>query len=176
MVRMNTPQALIGSAAPQFSIAFNGSVYSLSSIAGSSGTLVMFICNHCPYVKEIITNLVEDVKLMQANGIGVIAIMPNDFIAYPEDSPEKMIEFARSNNFSFPYVPDVNQEVARKYDAVCTPDFFGFNDKLELQYRGQFMDKETGTRDLFNAMIEIAKTGKSSAPQKPSIGCSIKWK
>ncbi|ACT69827.1 thioredoxin family protein [Neorickettsia risticii] len=176
MVRMNTPEASLGFKAPPFSIEFSGSVCSLSSIAGSSGTLVMFICNHCPYVKQIVRQLSKDVKLMQERGVGVVAVMPNDVSAYPEDSPEKMADFAQEYGFSFPYVYDAEQSIAASYGAVCTPDFFGFDRNLELQYRGQFMDLASGTHDLLDAMLEIADGRKVSRKQKPSIGCSIKWK
>ena len=142
----------------------------------------MFICNHCPYVKAVIDRAVRDAKELEAYGINTVAICSNDAEHYPEDSFANMKRFAEEHGFSFPYLHDESQEVARRYDAMCTPDFFGFNDKLELQYRGRLdaSRKEAGPadarRDLFEAMKEIARTGKGPRDQIPSMGCSIKWK
>jgi hypothetical protein len=141
----------------------------------------MFICNHCPYVKAVIDKIVADARELAALGVGSIAIMSNDPAEYPEDSFENMKSEAVRRGFPFPYVLDATQEVARAYDAVCTPDFFGFNAASELQYRGRLDDsgrspKPGGKRELFEAMAEIARTGKGPAVQNPSIGCSIKWK
>ena len=156
--------------------------YTLEDIRGPRGTLVMFICNHCPYVKAILDRLVRDAKELQDSGIGVIAIMANDPNEYAEDSFDNMAVVAGDNGFTFPYVIDETQDVARAYDARCTPDFFGFNAELELQYRGR-MDasgKEAAAldarRELFEAMAQVAETGKGPAQQTASIGCSIKWR
>ena len=156
--------------------------YSLEDVRGVSGLLVMFICNHCPYVKAIDSRLIIDTKELQTLGIGIVAIMPNATEIVSEDSYDKMKLFSAQNNFNFPYVIDKKQEVTRSYKAVCTPDFFGFNTNLELQYRGRLDDSERNTpkpdtkRDLFEAMLEIKKTGKGPKKQFPSIGCSIKWR
>ncbi len=157
-------------------------MHSLAEIRGSKGTLVMFLCNHCPYVRAVIGRVVRDVRALQEQGVGAIAVMSNDFTQYPEDSFEKMKSFARQHNFSFPYVIDETQDVARSYEVVCTPEFFGFNDKLELQYRGRLdaSRKETGPsdlrRDLFEAMRVIVQSGSGPQEQFPSMGCSIKWR
>ena len=157
-------------------------VLSLNDIKGENGTLIMFICNHCPYVKAIIKDLVEDCEKLKDLGINSVAIMSNDTINYPDDSYENMIKFSSKHKFSFPYLIDETQEIAKKYDAVCTPDFFGYNQSLELQYRGRLdAARMSATSDdlepeLLNAMIEVARTGKGPAKQNPSVGCSIKWK
>ncbi len=144
----------------------------------------MFICNHCPYVKSVIGRIVEDCKILQENGLGIIAIMSND-VNDPkyghEDSFENMIKFSDINQFSFPYVYDETQETGRIYDAVCTPDFFGFNSDNELQYRGRLESSQkelmpNAQKELLEAMLQVAKTGKGPKEQIPSIGCSIKWK
>ncbi|MBZ8134049.1 thioredoxin family protein [Afifella sp. IM 167] len=169
--------------APDFSLkATDGSTYSLADVAGEKGTLVAFICNHCPYVKAIIDRLVRDALELEAYGVKTVAICSNDAETYPEDSFEKMAEFAREHGFHFPYLHDEDQAVARAWDAVCTPDFFGFNADMELQYRGRLdaSRKEAGPseapRELFAAMKSVAETGKGPAEQIPSMGCSIKWK
>ena len=161
--------------------ATDGRTYTLADIRGAKGTLIVFICNHCPYVKAITNNLVRDARDLQKAGIGVAAICSNDSIAYPEDSFDRMKAFAETNGFSFPYLHDENQKIARAYDAVCTPDFFGFNAKDELQYRGRLdasrSSPVTGARrDLYEAMMEVARTGRGPAEQIASMGCSIKWK
>src|SRR5215813_3287830 len=159
----------------------DGKVYTLDDVRGAKGTLVVFICNHCPYVRAVIHRLVEEANALKAIGIGTIAIMPNDTQSYPEDSFENMKRFAQENGFTFPYVIDETQEVARAYDAQCTPDFFGFNGQDELQYRGR-LDASRMTpvrnarRDLFEAMKQVAETGHGPANQMPSMGCSIKWR
>ena len=141
----------------------------------------MFICNHCPYVKAIIKDLVQDCKSLEKFGINSAAICSNDVKNYPEDSFENMIAFSKENNFSFPYLHDETQEVAKVYDAVCTPDFFGYNKDLELQYRGRIRElKElkpvrSGKSDLYIAMKQISETGKGPESQIPSMGCNIKW-
>ena len=153
----------------------------LSELRGPRGTLVMFICNHCPYVKAVIERLVRDCAELQAFDISTIAIMPNDTEAYPEDSFENMKAFAARHRVPFPYAIDRTQDVARAYGAACTPDFFGFNAALELQYRGRIDDAgprgtEVKRRELFEAMKRVAETGRGPADQIPSMGCSIKWR
>ena len=156
--------------------------YSLKDIKGSKGTLICFICNHCPYVKAVIHKIVKDTQELKKYGIGSVAIMSNDIDSYPEDSFENMIKFSKDNNFNFPYLHDDTQEIAKSYDAVCTPDFFGYNKDLELQYRGRlrelknFVPVKNGESDLLKAMKQIAETGKGPQDQIPSAGCSIKWK
>jgi len=153
----------------------------LQGSMGANGLLVMFICNHCPYVKAILPRLIADVRELQTLGVNTVAIMSNDPAEYPEDAPENMKKVAQEMAFPFPYLLDETQEIAKKYDAVCTPDFFGFNNKFELQYRGRFDEsrKETApnsTRDLFKAMKLVAEAGQGPKEQIPSIGCSMKWK
>ncbi len=157
-------------------------ILSLEDIRGDNGTLLMFICNHCPYVLAIIERMVQDCALLQDKGIGCVAIMPNDTKTYPADSFENMKIFAKEHNFGFPYLLDETQKVAKSYGAVCTPDFFGFDAKGQLQYRGRLDSAGPKaahgniTRELQRAMLEIAKTGHTSQKQSPSMGCSIKWK
>ncbi len=159
----------------------DGRSYTLADVRGPNGTLVVFICNHCPYVKASIGRIVAEAGALREIGIGVIAIMPNDIEAYREDSFDNMKAFAAKHSFTFPYVIDQTQEVARAYGAQCTPDFFGFNAQDELQYRGR-LDASRMTpvanarRDLFEAMKQIARTGRGPAEQIASMGCSIKWK
>ena len=159
----------------------DGKTYSLAEVRGPKGTLVVFICNHCPYVKASINRIVTEAKALREIHIGTIAIMPNDTQTYPEDSFDNMKTFAARHDFTFPYAIDTTQEVARAYDAQCTPDFFGFNAQGELQYRGR-LDASRMTpvaharRDLFEAMKQIAQTGHGPQEQFPSMGCSIKWK
>ena len=142
----------------------------------------MFICNHCPYVKAITKEMVEDCNELKKIGVNSVAICSNDPDSYPEDSFENMIKFSKDNNFDFPYLIDENQEIAKAYDAVCTPDFFGYNKNLELQYRGRSRELKNlipirnGESDLLKAMKQIAKTGEGPKNQIPSLGCSIKWK
>ncbi len=160
----------------------SGQTVSIFENAGPNGLVVSFICNHCPYVRAVIDRIVRDANDLKSLGIGFVAINSNDADAYPQDSFEKMKEFAAQHNFTFPYLHDEDQSVARAYEAACTPDFFGFNSKFELQYRGRLdaSRKETGAedlrRDLFEAMKMVAETGKGPAEQIPSMGCSIKWK
>ncbi len=162
--------------------ATDGRKVSLSDVAGPNGTLVMFICNHCPYVLAVLDRIQRDATELQAMGVGVVAISANDVEAYPQDGFDIMKGLAEEKGFSFPYLYDESQEVARAYDAACTPDFFGFNADGELQYRGR-LDASTKSagpadlrRDLFEAMKQVAETGKGPADQIPSMGCSIKWK
>jgi peroxiredoxin len=178
-----TPICDFGWKAPPFTLpATDGKTYSLEALRGKTGTLVMFICNHCPYVKAVIDRIVRDCDELRGLGIGAVAISSNDVVHYPEDSFANMRRFAEAHRFSFPYLYDESQDVARAYDAVCTPDFFGFNAGLELQYRGRLdaSRKEaapaTVRRDLFEAMRQIARSGQGPREQIPSIGCSIKWK
>ncbi len=160
----------------------DGKSYSLADVTGAKGTIVVFICNHCPYVRATIDRIVRDFAELKAAGIGAIAIMPNDVAAYPTDSLDNMRNFAAEHRFGFPYAIDETQEIARAYGAQCTPDFFGFNAALELQYRGRLDSAAKGPaapgtkRELVEAMTLIAATGKGPAHQVPSIGCSIKWK
>ncbi len=155
--------------------------YKLEDCLGKNGTLIMFICNHCPYVKAVIKDIVEDTKKLKNLGIKSIAIMSNDTLNYPDDSFDNMINFSKENKFEFPYLIDQTQEVAKKYGAVCTPDFFGYNNKLELQYRGRIRELKNlkpvnqGESDLFKAMKMIGKTKKGPKIQIPSMGCNIKW-
>ena len=157
-------------------------ILKLEDITGKNGTLIMFICNHCPYVKAVTKDIVEDCKNLENFGISSIAICSNDSVNYPEDSFDNMVKFAKGNNFGFPYLTDETQEVAKAYDAVCTPDFFGYNKNLELQYRGRMRELKklipvrSGESDLFQAMKQIAETGKGPMEQITSAGCGIKWK
>lgn len=178
-----TPVCNFGWKAPSFTLpGIDGKTYSLEQLRGPNGTLVMFICNHCPYVKAVIDRIVRDVNELRGLGINAVAISSNDVVHYPEDSFDNMKRYAEAHRFSFPYLYDESQEVARAYDAVCTPDFFGFNADLELQYRGRLDEsrKETAPanvrRDLFEAMKQVALTGQGPREQIPSVGCSIKWK
>jgi len=159
----------------------DGKVYTLDDVRGHKGTLVAFICNHCPYVRSSIGRLVQEANALRAIGIGMIAIMPNDIVEYPEDSFDNMKKFAKQHGFTFPYVIDETQQVARAYDATCTPDFFGFNGHDELQYRGRLDAARmgimtSGRRELFEAMTQIAETGSGPLEQTASMGCSIKWR
>ena len=172
----------IGWKASDFALqGIDGKTYSLAVVRGQKGTLVAFICNHCPYVKASINQIVAEANALRQIGIGTIAIMPNDTDAYPEDSFNNMKEFAARHGFTFPYVIDSTQEVARDYGALCTPDFFGFNAQDELQYRGR-LDASRMTpvpnarRDLFDAMKMVTETGHGPKEQLPSMGCSIKWR
>ncbi|HIE78340.1 MAG TPA: thioredoxin family protein [Candidatus Thioglobus sp.] len=155
--------------------------YTLNECKGENGLLVMFICNHCPYVKAITDRIIRDTKELTTLGINAVAIMSNDQKEYEEDSFENMQKIAKELGLPFPYLLDDTQEVAKAYGAVCTPDFFGYNSELELQYRGRFdaSRKESAAsdvrRDLFEAMSQVAKTGKGPTDQIPSMGCSIKW-
>jgi peroxiredoxin len=159
----------------------DGKTYSLADVRGPKGTLVVFICNHCPYVKASVGRIVAEAKALREIGIRAIAIMPNDTKAYREDSFENMKAFSAKHGFTFPYVIDETQGVARAYDAQCTPDFFGFNVQDELQYRGRLDASRippvaNARRDLFEAMRQVAETGHGPHEQIPSMGCSIKWK
>ena len=182
MVLTKTPICNFGEKPHSFNLkGVDENIYRLEDCLGKNGTIIMFICNHCPYVKAIIKNIVEDTNKLKELKIKAIAIMSNDTINYPEDSFEKMKEFSKLNNFNFPYVIDTSQEIAKKYGAVCTPDFFGYNGNQELQYRGRMRElKElrpvnSGDSDLYKAMKQISETGKGPDNQIPSMGCNIKW-
>ena len=182
MVLTKTPICNFGEKPHSFSLkGVDDKIYKLEDCLGDKGTVVMFICNHCPYVKAIIKNIVEDSNNLKNLGVKAIAIMSNDTKNYPDDSFDKMKEFAKDNKFNFPYVIDETQEVAKKFGAVCTPDFFGYNSNRELQYRGRMRElKELkpindDESDLFKAMKLIAQTGKGPKNQIPSMGCNIKW-
>jgi peroxiredoxin len=177
------PPAALNVPAPRFILpATDGNSYAREDIAGVKGTLMIFICNHCPYVIAVIDRLIEDARQLMDSGVGVAAICSNDPIAYPADRFDKMAEFATQRNFPFPYLHDEDQTVARAYDAVCTPDYFGYDAELNLKYRGRLDEGRTSPpppgakRELLDAMFSVAKTGATPEGQTPSIGCSIKWR
>lgn len=183
MALAHTPVCEFGTAAPDFNLRnIDENFRTLADCAGENGLLVMFISNHCPYVKAIRQKLVRDCHDLLRLGIGCVAIMPNDTINYPEDALPRMKEVSERFGFPFPYLLDETQEVARAFGAVCTPDFFGYNANLELQYRGRLdaeganPDAENEPRELYEAMKQVAETGRGPAQQIPSMGCSIKWK
>lgn len=183
MVSLNPPVCEFGWRPPRLDmLGIDGKRHSLESARGGNGLLVMFICNHCPYVKAILPRIVRDTRELAEHGIGSIAIMSNDPTDYPEDSFDNMRRVATENGFPFPYVIDDTQAVARAYGAVCTPDFFGFNADLELQYRGRLdasrkeAAPEDAPRELFEAMLQVARSGQGPRQQTASIGCSIKWR
>ena len=183
MALTKTPICDFGKKAENFKLkSINNELVSLEKIKGANGTLIMFICNHCPYVKAIIKDLVEDCKNLKNDGINSVAIMSNDTKNYPEDSFDNMVQFAKDNKFGdLNYLIDETQEVAKKYGAVCTPDFFGYNKNLELQYRGRIRELKNlqpvrdGDSDLKVAMTMISKNQKGPVEQIPSMGCNIKW-
>ena len=182
MVLTKTPICNFGEKAKNFNLlSTENKKISLDDIKGKNGTLIMFICNHCPYVKAVIKDIVHDTNVLKKENVNSVAIMSNDTKNYPDDSFDKMIEFAKDNNFDFPYLIDETQEIAKKYGAVCTPDFFGYNKNLELQYRGRIRElKElkpvtSGDSDLLKAMRMIAKSDRGPKDQIPSMGCNIKW-
>jgi len=182
MTLTKTPICNFGEKAKDFNLlSTEKKKISLDMVKGDNGALVMFICNHCPYVKAVIKDIVEDVKFLEDLGIKSVAIMSNDVKNYPEDSFENMISFSKLHNFSFPYLIDDTQKIAKDYDAVCTPDFFGYNKNLELQYRGRIRELRDlkpitqGESDLRTAMELVAKSGKGPKKQIPSMGCNIKW-
>jgi peroxiredoxin len=183
MVSLETPVCDFGADAIDFSLpGIDGKTWTLQQCKGENGLLVMFICNHCPYVKAIRERLVRDTKELLQYGINSVAIMSNDPAQYEEDSFENMKNVAAEFQFPFPYLIDETQAVAKAYGAVCTPDFFGYNKDLKLQYRGRLDASRKDTapaearRDLFEAMVQVAKSGKGPQEQIPSMGCSIKWK
>jgi len=182
MVLTKTPICNFGEKPHSFELKdVSEKVCNFKDLTGEKGTLIMFICNHCPYVKAVIKDIVNDANNLKNLNVNTIAIMSNDTKNYPDDSFENMIKFSKINKFNFPYLLDETQETAKKYGAVCTPDFFGYNRDLELQYRGRIRELKdlkpvsTGKSDLFNAMKMIAETGKGPQNQIPSMGCNIKW-
>ena len=182
MTLTKTPICNFGEKAKDFNLlSTENKKISLNESRGENGTLIMFICNHCPYVKAVIKDIVQDVKFLETLGMKSIAIMSNDVKNYPEDSFENMISFSKTHNFTFPYLFDKTQEVAKEYDAVCTPDFFGYNKNLELQYRGRIRELKNlkpirkGDSDLKIAMKLVAASAKGPENQIPSMGCNIKW-
>jgi peroxiredoxin len=182
MALLTSPAVKPGWQAQSFELADpDGNRYSLEGLLNDKGLLIAFICNHCPYVKAIADRLAADAKALQQEGINVVAINPNDYHSVPADSPPMMKRFAAEHDFSFPYLIDEDQSVARAYDAVCTPDFFGLNSNGELQYRGRLddarmEDASERTPELVNAMRQVATTGTGPETQYPSMGCSIKWR
>ena len=183
MVLLHTPLCEFGEQARDFSLPDpEGRVWALDELRGPTGLLVMFICNHCPYVKAIQGKLARDTRELAALGIGSVGIMSNDVEDYPEDAPDEMLRVARRFGFPFPYLIDGSQQVAKAYGAVCTPDFFGYNADMQLQYRGRLdaagamPDAPDEPRELFEAMSLVARTGQGPEHQTPSMGCSIKWK
>ena len=182
MARTETPVCEFGLAAPDFRLQdVNGRILTLNDVRGKNGLLVMFICNHCPYVKAVRDRIIRDARELKEHGINSVAIMSNDTTDYPEDSFDNMKKVAAELNFPFPYLYDETQVVAKAYGAVCTPDFFGYNKDLKLQYRGRLDASRKdpapdARRDLYEAMKQVAQTGQGPRDQIPSMGCSIKWK
>jgi peroxiredoxin len=173
----------LGAKASDFALpATDGRTYTLKDVAGKKGTVIVFICNHCPYVQAVIDRMAVDARILMAEGIGFAAICANDAKSYPEDSFDNMKRFARAHELPFPYLHDETQNVARAYGAVCTPDYFGYDKELKLKYRGRLDEGRTSPppkgsrRELVEAMRAIAATGEAPKEQIPSIGCSIKWK
>ena len=182
MALTKTPVCDFGKKAEDFKLkSIKNKLVSLNDIKGDKATLIMFICNHCPYVKAVIRDIVKDCENLKSEGVNSIAIMSNDTKEYPEDSFENMKAFSKKFNFSFPYLIDESQSIAKEYGAVCTPDFFGYNRNLELQYRGRIRELKdlkpinSNESDLYKAMRLIIKTGKGPKDQIPSMGCNIKW-
>ena len=183
MVATETPPGESGARAPEFSLPdADGRMWQLADVSGPKGTLVMFICNHCPFVQAVVDRIVGDAAELKDLGVGSVAIMANDIEQYPQDSPANMKRWAEEMHFPFPYLYDDSQAVARAYGAVCTPDFFGYDAVLQLRYRGRLDSSGRGApaegapRELFAAMKQIAATGRGPVEQLPSIGCSIKWR
>ena len=179
---IKTPICDFGQEAKSFKLkSTNNKIIKLNDVKGENGTLIMFICNHCPYVVAVIEDIIEDYKNLKELGIKAAAICSNDSINYPDDSFDNMIKFQNDHNFNFPYLIDETQEVAKSYGAVCTPDFFGYNKNLKLQYRGRIRELKnlksvkSDESDLFKAMKQISKTNCGPEDQIPSLGCSIKW-
>ena len=183
MVRTETPGLELGKPAPDFELkGTDGKTWTLADVSGPKGTLVMFICNHCPYVKGAIDRIVRDCRELEGLGIGSVAIMSNDTTTYSADSFDNMKRFAAGHGLPFPYLIDETQDVARAYGAVCTPDFFGYDAEGKLQYRGRIdsggprAPAPGAKRELFEAMKQVAETGRGPEEQIPSVGCSIKWR
>ena len=182
MTLTKTPICDFGKKAETFQLnSTDSKIISLDDVKGENGTLIMFICNHCPYVKAVIEDIVEDSNKLINFGVKSVAICSNDVKNYPEDSFENMVKFSKEHKFKFPYLIDETQVIAKKYDAVCTPDFFGYNKNLELQYRGRIRELKNlkplrgGESDLYKAMKQIADTARGPENQIPSMGCNIKW-
>ncbi len=179
---LDTPVCEAGLKLPDFTLNdADGRSFTLSDHLGDKGCVVAFICNHCPYVKAIANRLAKDAEQLQQAGIAVLAVMPNDYHSVPADNPEQMKSFAQAHAFTFPYLVDEDQSIARAFGAVCTPDFFGLNSAGTLQYRGRLDDAKMGDAsnripDLVNAMLQIAETGTGPENQFASMGCSIKWR
>lgn len=179
---VDTPPSAFGWTAPDFTLPdADGKTHKLSDCAGPGGVVVAFICNHCPYVKAIADRLAQDAAALSDAGVWIVGVMSNDYVAYPSDSPAAMKDFAARHGFRFPYLVDEDQAIARHFDAVCTPDFFGLASDLTLRYRGRL--DSTGMRgtdgrvpELVQAMTQIAQTGQGPEVQHPSMGCSIKWR
>ncbi len=183
MVVVSPTDIVLETSAPDFLLpATDGKIYSFDHVAGERGTVIVFICNHCPYVRAMIDRLVCDAQLLAPEGIGFAAICSNDAVSYPEDSFENMAQFAKLHNLPFPYLHDKTQAAARAFGAVCTPDFFGYDQNRKLKYRGRLDEGRTAPppsaarRELVEAMRAIAATGVAPSNQIPSMGCSIKWK
>jgi len=182
MASLHTPQGGSGWRAPAFDLpGTDGRRHTLDSVRGAGGTVVMFICNHCPYVKAVIDKIVRDMGELAPLGVGSVAIMSNDAVEYPEDSFANMKTFAASHAFGFPYLIDETQQVAKDYGAICTPDFFGFDGDLKLAYRGRLdasgrSPNPDAARELFAAMSAVARGAPAPAVQHPPVGCSIKWR
>ena len=183
MALEKTPLCNFGEQPKDFNLkSIDENKYSLKDVVGANGTLIMFICNHCPYVKAISKEIGETADELKKYQINVVAIMSNDTLNYPDDSFDNMKIFAKQNNFMFPYLIDESQEVAKNFGAVCTPDFFGYNSKNELQYRGRLRQLKdlkpaiNSKNELLEAMIEVSKSGRGPKEQFPSMGCNIKWK
>ena len=182
MTAASPPLVNFGWRAPDFHLAdTRGKVWSLSTLRGPKGLVLVFICNHCPYVLAVVDKIVREGRALHGLGFGMAAICSNDAAASPEDGFDKMGAFARQHHLPFPYLHDVKQTVARAYDAACTPEFFGFNSELKLQYRGRLDDsgrdaRPAARRELYEAMRQVAETGQGPREQVQAIGCSIKWK
>lgn len=182
MALTETPAGEQGWTASDFSLPDpGGETHSLQDLKGGNGTVIAFICNHCPYVKAVADDLAADARELAKAGVATIAIMPNDYRAYPDDAPDRMTAFAEAHGFGFPYLIDETQAVAKAYGAVCTPDLYGFDRNLKLVYRGRLSEgginpKPGAPRDLVEAMKAVAAGGSATAEQVPSMGCSIKWK
>ncbi len=183
MVELSTPLCDFGKKPHDFNLlGVDGSYWTLEKCMGKNGLLVMFICNHCPYVLAIVEKLVVETDVLAMKGMNTVAIMPNDTVSYPDDSYENMQKISKKYGFGFPYLYDESQKTTQSYGAICTPDFFGYNSDNELQYRGRFDDRgpkknnNPNQSDLFRAMFSVARTKKGPTIQQPSIGCSIKWR
>jgi len=179
---LNTPICDFGWKAPDFTLMDpDGKSFTMSKHLGAKGLLIMFLCNHCPYVQAIAERLADDVKWLKTNGINALAVMSNDYRSVPTDNPPNMKKFAAHFGWNFPYLVDENQSVGKAYNAVCTPDFFGFNKHGDLQYRGRLDDARMGNssnrnKELVQAMLQIAETEQGPRQQTASVGCSIKWR